>query len=75
MKKWAEGYFFDRDCRGETLSQYEDDDSEELRYHECEDASGRFGLTVEVWADGDTEVSLDVNVPPDVIESMLPGAR
>ena len=75
VKKWAEGYFFDRDCRGETLSQYEDDDSEELRYHECEDASGRFGLTVEVWADGDTEVALDVNVPPDVIESMLPGAQ
>ena len=72
-KKWAEGYFYDRDCRGEDLSQYQDDDSEELRYHECEDASGRFGLTVEVWGDGDTEVSLEVNCPPDVIESMWPG--
>ena len=72
-KKWAEGYFYDRDCRGEDLSQYQDDDSEELRYHECEDASGRFGLTVEVWGDGDTDVSLEVNCPPDVIESMWPG--
>lgn len=72
-KKWAEGYFYDRDCRGEQLSQHQDDDSEELRYHECEDASGRFGLTVEVWADGETEVTLDVNCPPDVIESMWPG--
>lgn len=72
-KKWAEGYFHDRDCRDKQLSQYQDDDSEELRYHECEDASGRFGLTVEVWGDGETEVTLDVNCPPDVIESLWPG--
>ena len=73
-KKWAEGYFYDRDCRGETLSKFADDDGEELRYHECEDASGRFGITVEVWADGDTDVTLDVNVTPDVVESLLPGS-
>lgn len=72
-KKWAEGYFYERDCRGETLSDYADESSEELRYHECEDASGRFGLTVDVWADGDTEVSLDVHCPADVVESMWPG--
>ena len=72
-KKWAEGYYYDRDCRGEKLSQHVDDDSEELRYHECEDATGRFGITVEVWADGETEVTLDVNVAADVVESMLPG--
>ena len=73
VKKWAEGYFYDRDCRGEDLSAYQDDDAEELRCHECEDASGRYGLTVEVWADGETEVSLDVNCTADVIESMWPG--
>lgn len=72
-KKWTEGYFYDRDCRGEDVSAFQDDDAEELRYHECEDASGRFGLTVEVWADGETEVSLDVNCAADVIESMWPG--
>lgn len=74
VKKWVEGYYYDRDRRGETTSKYADDDGEELRYHECEDATGRFGITVEVWADGDTDVTLDVNVTPDVVESMLPGA-
>ena len=73
VKKWSEGYFYDRDCRGEKLSNFQDDDAEELRYHECEDATGRFGLTVEVWTDGETEVTLDVNCPADVIESMWPG--
>ena len=72
-KQWVEGYFYDRDCRGETVSTHQDDDSEELRYHECEDPSGQFGLTVEVWGDGDTDVSLDVSCPADVIESMWPG--
>ncbi len=72
-KKWAEGYFYDRDCRGEDVSAYQDDDSEELRYHECEDSSGQFALSVEVWGDGDTDVSLDVSCPTDVIESMWPG--
>jgi len=70
---FGEGYFYDRDRRGESVSRHVDDDAEELRYHECEDASGRFGVTVEVWADGETDVSLDVNCPLDVIDSMWPG--
>ena len=73
VRKWAEGYYYDRDCRGEELSSRQDDDSEELRCHECEDATGRFGVSVEVWGDGDTEVSLDVRCPADVIDSMWPG--
>ena len=72
-KNAAEGYFYARDCRGEGLSQYQDDDAEPFRYHECEDDSGRFGLTVEVWGDGATDVSLDVNCPADVIDAMWPG--
>ena len=73
VKKWAEGYYYDRDCRDEAPSLYqdEDDDGEELRYHECED--GQFGLTVEVWGDGDTDVCLEVHCTADVIESMWPG--
>ena len=73
VKKWAEGYYHDRDRRGEEPSRYRDDDAEELRSHECEDASGRFGVTVEVWGDGETDVALEVNVPPDVIDAMWPG--
>lgn len=70
---FGEGYFYERDRRGERVSRHVDDDGEELRYHECEDATGRFGVTVEVWADGETDVSLDVNCPLDVIDSMWPG--
>ena len=72
-RKSAEGYFHDKDCRGVQLSEYQDDDADELRVHECEDPSGRFGLTVEVWGDGGTDVSLDVHCSGDVVESMWPG--
>ena len=74
-RKWVEGYFFERDCRGESLSAHADDDGCELRCHECEDPSGRFGLSVEIWQDGETEVSLDVVCAADVIDALWPGER
>lgn len=67
------GYYFDRDCRGESLSTRQDDDSEEFHYHECEGEDDQFTLTVEVWGDGETDVSLEVSCPGDVIETMWPG--
>lgn len=69
-KNSAEGYYHDRDCRGIEIT---DDEGEEFRAHECEDSSGRFGLSVEVYGDGETEVSVEVNCDADVIESMWPG--
>ena len=73
VKKDAVGFYYDRDCRGETLSLRQDDDSEELRYHECEGSDNSFGLSVEVWGDGETDVSLEVYCGADVIEAMWPG--
>ena len=73
--KGVEAYYYDRDCRGEALSQHQDDDGLELRCHECEDDGGRFGLSVEVRSGGETGVSLDVRCPADVIGTMWPGER
>ena len=73
VKKDAVGFYYDRDCRGETLSMRQDDDSEELRYHECEGSDDSFGLSVEVWGDGETDVSLEIYCGADVIEAMWPG--
>ena len=73
VKKNAVGFYYDRDCRGETLSVFQDDDSEELRYHECEGSDDSFGLSVEVRGDGETDVSLEVYCGADVIDAMWPG--
>ena len=69
-KNSSEGYYHDRDCRGVEIK---DDEGEEFRAHQCEDSSGRFGISVEIFGDGETEVSVEVNCDADVIESMWPG--
>jgi len=71
-KNQAIAYYFDQDMRDEHLSKVMDDNSEELRYHECTGSDDRFSITVEVWADGETEVTLDVVTPSDVIETIFP---
>ncbi len=69
----AEGYYYDRDCSDKPPSDLEDDDGEEFRYHECTSMlDNNYSLSVEVWADGDTEVFLEVTTPVDVIAEMWP---
>lgn len=71
--KEAEAYFYDRDCSDRPPSASLDDDGEELRYHECEGVpDDRFGVTVEVWDGGDTDVFLQLACPVDVIDEMWP---
>ena len=67
------GYFHNRDCRTEQLSLYEDDGSEEFRYHEAHGINDSYTITVEVWGDGETDVTADVTCPSDAIESLWPG--
>lgn len=69
----AEGYYYDRDCADKPPSDLQDDDGEEFRYHECTSMQDdNYSLSVEVWADGDTEVFLEVTTPVDVIAEMWP---
>ncbi len=70
--KEGEAYYYDYDCGGVVP---EEDEGEELRYHECVgDIDGRL-LSVEVWGDGDTDVSLVVLSSVDVIEEMWPSEQ
>ncbi len=71
--KEQEAYFYDRDCQDEDLSLAEDGD--ELRYHECEGTDDRFGINVEIWGDGSTDVFLQVYCSIDVIEEMWPHGK
>lgn len=71
--KEGEAYFYNRDCSDLPPSEFEDDDSDELRYHECDGAPDeRFSCSVEVWGDGSTDVFLQVANPTDVIEEFWP---
>jgi len=69
----GEGYYYDRDCSDKPLSDFQDDDGEEFQFHECTSIlDNNYSLSVEVWADGDTEVFLELTTPVDVIAEMWP---
>ena len=68
----ATAYYHKRDLRQSPPSQYQDDDALELRYHECEGRDDHYGLTVEIWADGDTQVYLVYACAVDVISELWP---
>jgi hypothetical protein len=65
-------YYYSQDPQDQDLTLL--DDGEELRYHECEGQDDRFGVNVEVWSDGSTDIYLQVYCPSDVIQEMWPHA-
>ena len=74
----GEGYYFQDDLivKGVTPSSREDDSSEAFRFHECESSENDdYGLLVEVWSSGETDVSLSVSTPLDVVAEMWPNGK
>ncbi len=68
----GEAYFYNREMQDSSASAYQDDDGEPLRYHECEGRDDHYGLTVEVWADGTTDVAIAIYCPIDIIDAFHP---
>lgn len=68
--KEREAYYYDYDC-GDSVPIHEK--GEELRYHECTSNLETHHLSVEVWEGGETDVSLTVLCPMDVVDDMWPG--
>ncbi|MBT3812552.1 MAG: hypothetical protein HOE45_11000 [Gammaproteobacteria bacterium] len=72
----GEGYYFKDDliAKGITPSSAEDDSSEAFRFQECE-SNDDYGLLVEVWSSGETDVFLSVSTPLDVVAEMWPHGK
>jgi len=74
----GEAYYFKDDliAKGITASSSEDDDSEAFQCHEGESSqSDNYGLSIEVWSSGETDVFLSVTTPLDVIAEMWPHGK
>ncbi|MCZ6804680.1 MAG: hypothetical protein O7D86_12310 [Proteobacteria bacterium] len=74
----AEGYFYNDDliAKGISPSSRHDDNGEEFRYYSCDsDVDDNYSLLVEVWESGETDVSIEVSTPTDVIAEMWPNAK
>lgn len=83
LKKWvAEGYYKTIDCRkgychagdyrNRPLPSFEDE-STGFDYYRLLDKTENFGVEVEVYGDGESEVYITLYHPLSIIESMWPG--
>lgn len=68
--KNATAYFHDADPGKEDLTK--SSGGTQLVYHECESPDECFGVNVEVWPDGDTDVFLQVYIDGGAIGEMHP---
>ena len=69
------GYFHRKDHRSEALSSYEGKDAgEEFELYQLLDQEEDYGIDVEVWSDGDTDVSLTLYRPLSDIIDMYPAS-
>jgi len=73
QQKNASAYFYDRDLREKPASDYEDSGSYALQYHECLTDDELYGISVEIFEDGETDVYLQCYLPTDVIDGLWPG--
>ena len=69
------GYFHRKDHRSQSLSQFEGKDSgEQFELYVLYDDEQSFGIDVEVWQDGDTDIFLTLFRPLTDIVDMYPGS-
>jgi len=64
-------YFYSKDCRGEGPSEYEGD-GEPFEYYSLQSSDGDHGIEIEVYANGETDVSLTLYRPLDDIKELWP---
>lgn len=69
----ATGFYHEgADYRGKSPSRYEDD-SQPFEYYELVTDDERFGIDIEVWEDGETDVALSIYRPVEDIKELWPG--
>ncbi|XQW84194.1 hypothetical protein ACOYR1_13770 [Thalassotalea piscium] len=69
------GYFHRKDHRQDKLSEFEGKDSgEQFELYQLLDQDEQYGVELEVWQDGDTDVFLTIYRPTTDIIDMYPGS-
>ncbi|MBL4682478.1 MAG: hypothetical protein JKY88_17385 [Pseudomonadales bacterium] len=67
-------YFYAKDCRSEGPSKYEGD-GEAFEYYSLRSGDGDHGIEIEVYASGETDVSLTLYRPVDDIKELWPAKK
>jgi hypothetical protein len=69
------GYFYPKDFRPGRPPSHQDDQSQECDSFGLTSSDEKFSVDVEVWADGDTDVSLTIHRPLSDIIGLYPGDK
>ncbi len=70
----SNGYFYEKDYRGQTIPEYVEDGGEPVECINLSDADDDFAINIEIWDDGETDVSLTVSRPLSDIVDLFPGS-
>lgn len=68
-------YYHKQDYRGRKLPQYVEDGGEPLEYINLQDPDDMFSLNIEIWDDGETDVSLTLTRPLTDVVDLFPGDK
>lgn len=68
------GYFHEQDYREKELSNYEEDGGEPFETISLADDDGKYFINIEIWENGDTDVSLTVCRPMSDIVELYPAS-
>ncbi|MFT4924052.1 MAG: hypothetical protein ACI8WB_000130 [Phenylobacterium sp.] len=68
------GYFYEKDYRNETIPKHAEDGGEPVECISLADSDDDFAVNIEIWDDGETDVSLTVSRPLSDIVDLFPGS-
>jgi hypothetical protein len=67
------GYYYSKDYRNMQIPKHVEDGGEPVECIDLEDADGSFAINIEVWDDGETDISLTISRPLGDIVDLFPG--
>lgn len=66
-------YYYNKDYRGQQIPQHVEDGGEPVECIDLADAEQDFAISIEVWDDGETDISLTLSRPMSDIVDLFPG--
>jgi hypothetical protein len=67
------GYFYNKDYRDQEIPEHVEDGGEPVECTNLADSDDKFSINIEVWDDGETDVSLTISRPLTDIVDLFPG--
>jgi hypothetical protein len=68
-------YYYNQDYRGRKIPEHVEDGGEPLEYINLQDPDDMYSVNIEIWDDGETDVSLTITRPITDVVDLFPGSK